>query len=122
MAGEIVHDDHVAGPELRHEHLVDIGLEGMPVEWTIKHHGSCDPVVAQPRHEGSGLPMAVRDPGSQALALRRPAAQPGMLVEVHVSSINTSRAGSRSSWPSNHSSLRLRTSGRSCSDAWAVFF
>jgi hypothetical protein len=32
MAGELVHDDHVAGPELRHEHLVDIGLEGMPVD------------------------------------------------------------------------------------------
>ena len=63
--------------QIRHEHLVDIGLEGMPVDRTIEHHGSCDPVVAQPRHEGSGLPMAVRDPGSEALALRRPAAQPG---------------------------------------------
>jgi hypothetical protein len=61
---------HVAGPELRHEHLVDIGLAGMPVDWTIKHHGTCDPVVSQPRHEGIGLPVTVRGPGSEALALR----------------------------------------------------
>jgi hypothetical protein len=45
-----------------------------------------------------------------------------MLVEAHVSSTNTSRAGSRSSWPSNQSSRRFRTSGRSCSAACADFF
>src|SRR5437016_10224827 len=45
-----------------------------------------------------------------------------MLVEAQVSSMNTSRAGSRSSWPSNQASRRLRMSGRSCSAAWAVFF
>src|SRR5215212_7662787 len=45
-----------------------------------------------------------------------------MLVEAPVSSMNTSRAGSRSSWPSNHASRRLRISGRSCSAACAVFF
>ena len=32
VAGEVVHDDEVAGPEFRHEHLVDIGLEGVPVD------------------------------------------------------------------------------------------
>ncbi len=45
-----------------------------------------------------------------------------ILVDVQVSSMNTSRAGSRSSWPSNQASRRVRTSGRSCSVAWAVFF
>src|SRR3954470_15579623 len=45
-----------------------------------------------------------------------------MLVEAPVSSMSTSRAGSRSSWPSNQSSRRLRMSGRSCSAACAVFF
>jgi len=45
-----------------------------------------------------------------------------MLVDVQVSSMNTSRAGSRSSWFSNQASRRVRTSGRSCSDAWAAFF
>src|SRR3954462_8939899 len=45
-----------------------------------------------------------------------------MLVEAQVSSMNTSRSGSRCSWPSNQAPRRLRTSGRSCSAACAVFF
>jgi hypothetical protein len=45
-----------------------------------------------------------------------------MLVAVQVSSMNTSRSGSRSSWPSNHASRWLRTSARSCSIACPVFF
>src|SRR3712207_4068647 len=45
-----------------------------------------------------------------------------MLVEAQVSSMNTSRSGSRSSWPSNQASRCLRISGRSCSAACAVFF
>src|SRR3954467_3885059 len=34
-----------------------------------------------------------------------------MLVEAQVSSMNTSRSGSRSSWPSNQAARRWRTSG-----------
>ena len=45
-----------------------------------------------------------------------------MLVAVHVSSMNTRRSGSRSTWPSNHSWRCFRMSGRSCSIAWPVFF
>jgi hypothetical protein len=45
-----------------------------------------------------------------------------MLVAVQVSSMKTSRSGSRSSCPSNQSCLCFRTSGRSCSIAWPVFF
>lgn len=45
-----------------------------------------------------------------------------ILVEASVSSMNTSRLGSRSSWLSNQACLRLRTSGRSCSAACPVFF
>jgi hypothetical protein len=45
-----------------------------------------------------------------------------MAVEAHVSSMKTSRSGSSSGWASNHASCRLRTSGRSGSAAWAVFF
>src|SRR4051812_30628554 len=45
-----------------------------------------------------------------------------MLVEAQVSSTNTRRSGSRSSWPSNQASRRLTMSGRSCSEACAVFF
>jgi hypothetical protein len=45
-----------------------------------------------------------------------------MLVEAQVSSMKISRSGSRSSWPSNQASRRLRISGLSCSAACAVFF
>jgi len=45
-----------------------------------------------------------------------------MLVDAQVSSIKTSLSGSRSSCPSNHSSRRFRTSGRSCSVHGRSFF
>ena len=45
-----------------------------------------------------------------------------ILVEAQVSSIKTRRSGSRSSCPSNQSSRRFTTSGRSCSLACAAFF
>lgn len=60
-------------------------------------------------------------------ALRRSplAARPrrrAMLVDAQVSSMNTRRSGSRSSWASNQSQRRFRMSGRFCSAAYAVFF
>lgn len=58
---------------------------------------------------------AARRPGNArraALPRRR-----AIFVERPVSSMNTSFAGSRSSWPSNDSRRRFRTSGRSCSSA-----
>lgn len=63
-----------------------------------------------------GKPIRSRSPLAQRPWLRV------MLVAVQVSSMNTSRSGSRSSWPSNQSCRWLRTSGRSCSIAWPVFF
>src|SRR5258708_3205185 len=45
-----------------------------------------------------------------------------ILVDTKVSSMKTSRAGSRSGWPSNHASRRAATSARSCSLACAAFF
>lgn len=62
----------------------------------------------------------VRDVGPVTLAarLRRRA----ILVDKPVSSMKTSFAGSRSSWPSNQSRRRFRMSGRSCSSACADFF
>src|ERR1700731_1345419 len=45
-----------------------------------------------------------------------------MFVEAQVSSMNTRRAGSRSSCPANQSRRCLRTSERRCSSACADFF
>src|SRR5215204_4437475 len=45
-----------------------------------------------------------------------------MLVDAQVSSMKTSRSRSSLPWLSRQASRRFKTSGRSCSVAWAVFF
>ena len=47
--------------------------------------------------------MTVRHAGPQALAAERSSVRRAMFVEAQVSSMKTRRAGSRSSWSSNHS-------------------
>ena len=64
---------------------------------------------------------AWRRPAGAGLAAQRPYRR-AILVEAPVSSMNTSRSGSRSSCPSNQASRAALTSGRSRSQAWAVFF
>ena len=65
-------------------------------------------------------------PWGTAMRRRSPrAAQPwvrAMLVLAQVSSMKTSRSGSRRGWLSRQACRRFRTSGRSCSAAWPVFF
>ena len=63
-----------------------------------------------------GTPTRRRSPRRQRPWVR------AMLVEAQVSSIRTKRSGSRSSWPLNQASRRFKMSGRSCSEACAVFF
>ena len=38
MAVEIVHHDDVAGYKFGDEDLLDIGLEGVAVDWTVENH------------------------------------------------------------------------------------
>ena len=76
-AAEVVHEDHIAWLQLRHEHLVDIGLERTPIHWAVEHHRGRDPVPAQAGHEGGRLPVPVRDGGSQPLASVCPPTEPG---------------------------------------------
>src|SRR3954463_2759602 len=57
VTGEGVHDDHVAGPELRHEHLVDIGLDRFAFDRAVEHHRGRNPIEAQARHEGGRPPV-----------------------------------------------------------------
>ena len=123
VAGEVVHHDHVAGRELGHEHLVDIGLEGVAVDRTVEDHGRDDARrgAGPPRRWWSSNGRAGCAARSRSPFGARPRSR-AMLVEAQVSSMKTSRSGSRSSWPSNQASRRFRTSGRSCSAAWAVFF
>ena len=46
VAAEVVHDDHIARRQLRHEHLVDISLEGIAVDRAVEDHRGRDPVEA----------------------------------------------------------------------------
>lgn len=55
MAGEVVHDDDVAGPQFRDEHLGDIGLEGVPIDGAIEHPGSDEAAEGHRATAGMGL-------------------------------------------------------------------
>ena len=76
VTGEVVHHDHVAGREFRHEHPVDTSPEGVSVDGAVEDHRSRNPAEAQTRDEGRGLPRPVRDAGSQAFGRQRAAVQP----------------------------------------------
>ena len=88
MAGEVVEDDDVAGPERRDEELLDPGLEALAVDRAVEDAGRAEPVRSQPGEEGHGAPVAAGREPLEALALLRPAAQrrhvgldPGLIDE-----------------------------------------
>ena len=72
VAAEIVHYHKVTSFERGHQHLLDIDQEAFAVDRTIEDPWGIDTVVAQRRHEGHGLPMAVRNLGFEPFAPRRP--------------------------------------------------
>lgn len=97
MAPEIVHDDHVARPEGRHEHLLDVGQEAAAVDRAIDHARRLDPVPAQGCQEGERAPAPVRHLGHQPVAASAAAVQaghvglgPGLVDEDQAPGINPS--------------------------------
>lgn len=75
VAGEVIHDDDIAGRERRHEALLDIVGEALAVDRLVEHARRVDPVVAKRREEGHGAPVAIGHLGVKAFAAWRPAAQ-----------------------------------------------
>jgi hypothetical protein len=67
VAAEVVHDDDVAWLQLGRQHLLDISLEGDAVDRPIENQGCHHPCRAQAGNEGRGLPVGMRDGGTQAL-------------------------------------------------------
>lgn len=57
MAGQVVHDDQVAGFQIRNEDLTDIGLEGGAVDRAIENVGRSETLEAQAGNQGRGLPV-----------------------------------------------------------------
>ena len=56
-----------------HEHPLDISREAFAVDRAVENPWGVDAVMAQRRHKGHRLPMAVRNFGFEPLAPRRPA-------------------------------------------------
>ena len=77
MAREVVHDDHVSGAQLRHEHLGDIGFEPVAVGRPVQHHRRDHTSHPQARDQRGGLAMTVREAHPQPLAFRAAAITAG---------------------------------------------
>ena len=73
MAGEIVEDDDVAGPQRGDELLLDPGQEAAGVDGAVEDARGADPVCAQGGEEGHGAPVAMRRISLQAPASLCPA-------------------------------------------------
>ena len=75
VAAAIIHDDDVAGCEGGGQHVGDIDPETLTVDGTVDHPRCVDPVVAERRQKGRGVPVAERGMAVQALTAWAPAAQ-----------------------------------------------
>ena len=73
VACEIVHDDDITRFEGGNENLLNISLEGCPVDGTIKDKGSRQLVAAKGGKEGRCFPVAMRQLGVERLASWAPA-------------------------------------------------
>ena len=121
VGAQVVDDDNIAGPQSRHEDLLDMALEGQAIDRSVDHARSGQPVAAQSCEEGAGLPVAMRYRTDRPLTPQRARVR-AMLVLIHVSSTKTRRLAFRPGWSSRHAAGAAATSGRSCSAAWSVSF
>lgn len=71
VRGEVVHNDDVAPSQLRSQHLLHLGHEGLGVDGTIEHAWRRQVVLAQCAHEGGGAPVATWRSFQTASALER---------------------------------------------------
>ena len=88
VAAQIVHNDDIAWSECRQQTLFDIGQEAGAVDRAVEDARSGHTVVTQRRHEGEGLPVAVRPfrpqplaPGAPAMAAGHVRLGPGLVQE-----------------------------------------
>lgn len=121
VGGQVVHHGDVAPRQGRNQHLLDIDEEYAAVHGAVVDEGRGHAGEPERAGEGRGLPITMRHAGPAALAAWRSSTQARLFVFRPVSSMNTSLAGSMSSWPLNQARRRFRMSGRSCSSACADF-
>lgn len=77
MAGQIIHNHHIAFGQGRGQLGLNIGFEDVSVHWCINHPGSRQAITPQTRNESLGFPVAERRLGFQTLAFWAPSAQSG---------------------------------------------
>lgn len=94
MAAEIVHYHDIAGCDGRDENALDVDAEDVAIHRTVEDPGRINPIVAQRRDEGRGVPVRERCRSWQPLALRAQPRRGAIFVFTQVSSMNTNRFGS----------------------------
>jgi hypothetical protein len=72
MAGQIAHNDEVAGRQRGCEELFDIGAEDSPVHGAVDHQRRSDTVVTQAGNEDRGLPVPMWNASDDTFAARLP--------------------------------------------------
>ena len=94
VAAEIVHDHDIARAKGGQEDFLDIGPKALAIDRPLDEPWRIDPVMAQGREEGRGLPAAVRNLGGEFTSAWRPS------VLVQVSSMKNSRfrCDSQTAW------------------------
>ena len=68
MAGQVVHDDDLAGLEGWHQKLLDPGAERLAIHRAVERHWRIKSFPAQRRDEGGGAPVAMGRFGQKPLA------------------------------------------------------
>ena len=68
VAGQVVHDDDVALAQFGNEDALDIGLEGVAIDWAVEHEGRDHATGGQAGDESRRFPVAMRDADAQAFA------------------------------------------------------
>ncbi|KAJ8134041.1 hypothetical protein OY671_012745, partial [Metschnikowia pulcherrima] len=75
VATEVIQDDDVAGSKDGQKNLLDIGAKAHAIDRALDEPWRIDPVMAQGRQEGHGLPAVVRNLGGEPVAARSPSPQ-----------------------------------------------
>jgi len=75
VAAEVIQDDDIAGSKDGQQNLLDIGAKAHAIDRPLDEPWRIDPVMAQGRQEGHGLPAAVGNLGVKSASARRPSPQ-----------------------------------------------
>jgi hypothetical protein len=76
VAGQIVHDDNVALAQFANKDALDVGFEGVAIDWAVEDERRDHAVRGQASDESRRFPMAMRDADTQPFAASAAAVGP----------------------------------------------